>query len=297
MLNSPFSEKALAASANRRQQLDHLLRVTAPHERIVLAAITLILAGVGMWGLYGSIEREVALDGVLIAPGQRHDVVATEPGYLMEFLVAPGDRVEPGTAIARQTVPDLERETAALRGQVASLESETGRTGGNAGTVPALLASARVALLQMEAQLAVRELIVSQIGGEIMALRSAPGDYLPAGSAVAQLREDAERPLQAMLQVAPHVAQRLQSGMPASVEVQLPDAAARRFEGEVSTVAAGPLPDWLAALQPAAAGGGQRVDIELRQESNLSLPDGTPCRIRIVLGRHPPAALLGLGRR
>lgn len=297
MLNSPFSEKALAASANRRQQLDHLLRVTAPHERIVLAAIAVILAGVGMWGLHGSIAREVALDGVLIAPGQRHDVVAAEPGYLTELLVAAGDRVEPGAAIARQTVPELERETAALRGQVASLEAETGRTGGDTAAAPALLTSARVALLQMEAQLAVRELIVSQIGGEIMALRFAPGDYLPAGSAVAQLREAADRRLQATLRVAPHVAQRLQPGMPASVEVQLPNAAARRFEGEVSRMAAGPLPDWLAALQPAAADRTRRVDIELHQASDLSLPDGTPCRIRIVLGRHPPAALLGLGRR
>lgn len=297
MFKSPFNEKAIAASANRRQQLDHLLRVTAPHERVVLIAIAAILAGLGVWALFGSIVREVALDGVLIAPGQRHDVVATEPGYLMEFLVAPGDLVERGAAIARQTVPELEREAAALRDEVASLESEIGRAGGNADAATALPASAGVALLQMEAQLAARELIVSQLGGEVMALRSAPGEYLPAGSAVAQLRETAARPFQATLQVAPHVAQRLQPGMPASVEVQLPDAAARRFEGVISSVADGPPPDWLAALQPAAADRARRVDIELHQEPDLAVPDGTPCRIRIVLGRHPPAALLGLGRR
>lgn len=296
MFNSPFSEAALAASANRRQQLDHLLRVTAPHERIVLAAIAVVLASLGMWTLFGSIAREIVLDGVLIAPGERHEVVATEPGYLTEFLVVPGDRVEPGAAIARQSVPDLQREAEVLRDRVASLEPAIGRTGRDAEAAASLLATARVALLQMEAQRAAREIIVSQIGGEVMALRSGPGEYLPAGAAVAQLRAAEDGPLQVTLQVAPHVAQRLRPGMPASVEVQMPNAVARRLEGVVSDVAAGPPPDWLAALQPAVADPAQQVDIELRQEPDLSLPDGTPCRIRIVLGHHPPAALLGFGR-
>ena len=58
MFNSPFREEAVAASANR-QQLDRLLRVTAPHERVVLAAAGLILAGVGAWLLFGDTAREV----------------------------------------------------------------------------------------------------------------------------------------------------------------------------------------------------------------------------------------------
>ena len=295
MFKSPFSEKAIAASANRRQQLDHLLRVTAPHERIVLAAIAVILAGLGSWAMFGSIVRVVVLDGVLIVPGHRHEVVATEPGYLTEYLVAPGDHVEPGAAVARQSVPELERETEALRDRVASLEVAIGQAGGDTETASSVLGSARVALLQMEAQRAARELIVSQIAGEVMALRSAAGEYLPAGAAVAHLREAADRPLQATLQVTPRVARRMRTGMPVTVEVQRPNAAPRRLDGAVREVAAGPPPEWLAALQPALAEPAQRIDIELDPESEFSLPDGTPCRIRIVLGRHPPAALLGLG--
>ena len=59
MFNNPFREQAVAASANR-QQLDRLLRVTAPHERIVLVAAGLTLAGVGAWLLFGTVVREVA---------------------------------------------------------------------------------------------------------------------------------------------------------------------------------------------------------------------------------------------
>ncbi|MCY3698358.1 MAG: hypothetical protein OXH46_01795 [Gemmatimonadetes bacterium] len=56
MFNNPFRERAIAASASR-QQLDRLLRVTAPHERIVLAAVALMLAGIGAWALFGPLGR------------------------------------------------------------------------------------------------------------------------------------------------------------------------------------------------------------------------------------------------
>lgn len=75
MFNNPFRERAIAARANR-QQLDRLLRVTAPHERIALVAAGLILVGVGAWVLFGTIDREVALDCVLLAPEPRDEVTA-----------------------------------------------------------------------------------------------------------------------------------------------------------------------------------------------------------------------------
>jgi multidrug efflux pump subunit AcrA (membrane-fusion protein) len=294
MFNNPFLEDA-AANKNKRQQLDHLLRITAPHERFILAGIGLVVLALVAWALFGSIVRGVTIDGVLIEPGARHEMVSTEPGYLTEFLVVPGDRVKAGDPIARQSVPELERETADLRDRVDLLETELSQVGRDGGALRSLLASARVALLQMEARRSARELIVSPIEGEIMALRSAPGEYRPAGGGVAQLRDAEDRPLQAVLRVAPRMAQRIQPGMRASVEVVMPDGATRRLDGEVASVSAGPLPNWLAALQPAVADSMHRVDVVLHQVSDLSVPDGTPCRIRIVLGRYPPVALFDLG--
>ena len=247
--HSPFRDKALAASANRRQDLDHLLRVTAPHERLVLAAVGVILAGLGAWVLFGSIVRDVTLDGFLIEPGTRHEVVAAEPGYLAEFLVEPGDRVEAGAGIARQRVPQPEREM---------------------------------------------ELLVSPAAGAVVELLAEAGEFLPAGRAVAQVREAADRPLGAVVRVPPDMAQRLQPGMPASIEVEQHAGVTHRVSGVVAAVA--PLPHWLAAWPPAVAESGRRVDIDLQPAPALSVPDGTPCRVRIVLGRQPPAALLGLGR-
>ena len=296
MFNNPFNERAIAASTKKRQQLDHLLRITAPHERLVLAGIGLILLALGVWAVFGGIVRSVELDGVLIEPGERHEVVSTEPGHLLEFLAAPGERIEAGEAIARQSVPGLARETARLRNRVERLDSDSEPAGGEAGDSGSLLSAARVALLQMEARLSAREWIVSQTGGEIMALRSNPGQYLTAGTRIAQLRDAEDQPVQAVLRVAPRMARRLRPGMQASVEWALADGEMRQLDGEVAVVSAGPLPNWLAELPPAAEASWHRVDISLESDSDLSVSDGTPCRIRIVLGRQTPVALLGLGR-
>ena len=256
-----FREQAIAASENR-QQLDRLLRVTAPHERIVLAATGLLLAGLGTWVLFGSIDRTITLQGVLLEPGQRYEVVATEPGYLVEYLVEPGDRVEPGTGIARQTVP---------------------APAGEAG----------VALPGSEQARPESEAIASQMGGEVMALRATLGDYLSAGTTVAQLREPVDRPLQAAVRASPRVAQRLRPGMPASVEVQLPGGATHRLDGTVSAVA-GPSPVWISHWPAAEADAAPRIDIDLEPVPGVALGDGTACRVRISLGRYSLAALLGL---
>ena len=58
MFNNPFLEQA-AASKNKRQQLDHLLRVTAPHERVILAGIGVALLALAAWALFGSVVRAV----------------------------------------------------------------------------------------------------------------------------------------------------------------------------------------------------------------------------------------------
>lgn len=292
MFGNPFLDQA-ANSRNKHQQLDHLLRVTAPHERMILAGIGLVMLALVAWALFGSIVRSVTIDGVLIEPGPRHEIVSTEPGYLEAFLAAPGDHVEAGSPIARQNVPELEREAAALRGRVETLETELRQAGGNGGALPSLLAAAQVALLQMEARRSARELIVSPVAGKVTALRSDPGEYLQAGSAVAQLRETEDQPLQAVLQVAPHMAKRIQPGMRASVEIMMPDEAQRQFDGDVSSVTPGPLPNWLATRRPAVPNATHRVDVVLRHASDLSLPDVTPCRVRIALGQQPLTALFG----
>ena len=295
MFNNPFHNIA-ADAKNEREQLDRLLRITAPHERLALAGIGLVVAAFVVWLLFGSVVRSVTVDGVLIQPGERHAAVSAEPGQLLEYLVRPGDRVGAGQPVARQTVPDLERETTALRERMNLLRAEVARSGGTARALRSLLASTRVALLQMEARRSTQQTIVSRVAGVVMVLSKAPGDYLEAGAAVAQIRESGNRPLQAVLRVDRPTAQRIRPGMAATVEVALPDGATRQLGGTVAGVVAGPLPAWLARLKPAVPPSRHRIDIRLDGASNLTVPDGTLCRIRVELGRRAPISLLGSGQ-
>ncbi len=293
MFNNPFREEA-AASRNQRQQLDHLLRVTAPHERIILAGIGAVLLAVAGWMLLGSIERSLVLDGFLIAPGVRHDIVANEHGHLVEILVAPGDWVEAGVTVARQSVPSLERETETLRDRVDLLETELAKAGGSRDGMQTLLAESRVALLQMEARQDAGESIVSPVAGEIMTVQRVPGEFMRGGATIAQLRTDNAESLTGVLRVEQQVAERIRPGMQAEIEVVTPDGEKRRLAGEVADVAPGPLPPWLADLPPRVAGSLYRIDLDLDRAANLAAPDGAPCRVRILIGRQPPAALFDL---
>ncbi|MCE2475191.1 MAG: efflux RND transporter periplasmic adaptor subunit [Alphaproteobacteria bacterium] len=293
MFSNPF-HRVVADSKGEREQLDGLLRITAPHERIALVCTGLLILAFSAWAGFGSIERYAIVDGLLIKAGERHNVVATEPGRLIEFLVAPGDHVEDGQPIARQNVPELERETSALRDRVNLLRTEFEQvTGGNDSVLRTLLATARVALLQMEAQRSARQLIVSRSEGQVMSLFSDPGEFLMAGNTVAQVRKPKQPLLQAVLRVNRSTAQHIQPGMEATVEFMTTDGRTGRLEGEVDQITTGPLPDWLARLNPAVPLARDRVDIVLRDPpTDFSLPDGTPCTVRVALGQHAPVALL-----
>ena len=91
MFRKDFLEKALA-SKDQRQQLDHLLRVTAPHERLLLAGVGVLLLALAVWRLFGSITLGLRLEGVLIEHGDRYEVMAAEPGHLVDVVVSSGER-------------------------------------------------------------------------------------------------------------------------------------------------------------------------------------------------------------
>ena len=129
MFNSPFLEEA-AASRNERQQLDHLLRVAAPHERAILAGIAALVLALVSWALFGSVVRTLTIDGVLIKPGERYEIVSSEPGHLVEYLVEVGDRVAAGDPVARQSVPQLDRERQICSTGWTSCRNRSGTGGG-----------------------------------------------------------------------------------------------------------------------------------------------------------------------
>ena len=293
MFNNPYLLRAVAKTKDEREQLDKLLRLSAPHENFLLAATAMFILALVAWLFLGSVARSVTAGCLLIEPGERLPAASAEAGQLIEFLVAPSERVEAGQPLARQSVPELDRETEILRDRVNLLQAELSRAGAGDRALNSLLTPAREALLQIEAGRTVRESIVSGSEGEVMDLLSAPGAFVSAGTVVALIRAAEDLPARAVLRVGRDVAQRIQPGMQATVEIPAPDGGARRIVGEVSSVTAGPLPDWLAGLEPAVPVSSDRVDIALLPDSDPGLPDGTACRADIEIGKHSPAALFG----
>ena len=294
MFNNPFLKEA-ADSRNDQQQLDQLLQIAAPHERAVLAGIGTVVLLLVSWALLGSIGRSVTISGVTIKPGDRHDVVSTEPGHLVEYLVAVGDHIEAGDPIARQSVPELDREAGLLRDRAEFLQVEASESGGGSGAWRTRRTAIRSAMLQLEARRMARELLVSHLGGEVTALWPTRGDFMPAGTTVAQLRAADGNSFQAVAHVGSQMAQRLRAGMQASVEVALPNGGTRRLHGEVALITPGTLPKWLAADSAPIEGAAHRVDVALLAGANLTNLDRAACRIRIALGRYRPVSLLGFG--
>ena len=150
-------------------------------------------------------------------------------------------------------------------------------------------------MLELEALRSARETIAALSRGEVMALQSAAGRYLLAGTPVAQVRSVSDAEDRTMLATAaPRMAPRIQPGMHASVEVSTDEGDVLALHGEVVSVTEGPLPHWLTDFLPTAEDAPHRVDVALGPVPNLA--DGTACRARIVLGQSSPVALLDFGR-
>ena len=294
MFNDPFLNAA-ASSKKERQQLDRLLETASLHERMVLAGIGLVVAAFVVWAFLGRVDRVVNVDGILLLPGARHALVATEPGVLTELLVAPGDLVEAGDPVARQTAPVLDRELAVLRERVARLRTRTNETGEDGDAARPRLQSADVALLQMEARRLAGTSIASEARGVVSMLRVVPGDYLQAGTVIAQVREEQDGPPIAVVRPRPERAQGIEPGMQASVRIAMPGASTHVARGRVASVATRAMPRAPAAPPSAVEEYTHRIEVVLDDASTLAVPDGMPCRIRIVIGREPPAALFARG--
>lgn len=84
--SSRFRESAIIRNA-QPEPLDDRGQLTAPREWAVLACLGLALAGLVLWGLFGSVERTLRLDGVLAISGERGTARDDAPGADL----APGD--------------------------------------------------------------------------------------------------------------------------------------------------------------------------------------------------------------
>lgn len=83
------------------EQLDRLVRVTDPAGWLALGTVTLILAAIVGWGVWGKIPEQVDGKGILVSAGGRVlDAMSPSEGTIVKLFVAQHDLVEKDQEIA-----------------------------------------------------------------------------------------------------------------------------------------------------------------------------------------------------
>lgn len=71
VFNNPFDSfhNTVAQAKEERERLDRLLTVSTPRERLLVGAIAVLLLILAAWLVFGNVARTLAVDGVLVGPG------------------------------------------------------------------------------------------------------------------------------------------------------------------------------------------------------------------------------------
>ena len=122
MFNNPFDSfhDTVAEAKEEREQLDRLLTISTPRERLLVTGAALMLFILAAWLGLGSVTRSVAVDGLLVETGGNPTVGGRSVQALvwLESGVAP--RIEAGMRAAIElTTADGEADT--LGGEVVTI--------------------------------------------------------------------------------------------------------------------------------------------------------------------------------
>ncbi len=120
VFNNPFDSfhNTVAEAKEEREQLDRLLTISTPRERLLVAAIALFLLILVGWLFFGNVSHSLAIKGVLVE--------ASKGGRSLQALVwierdvAP--QIEAGMAAAIE-LGGADRGADALDGQVADISA------------------------------------------------------------------------------------------------------------------------------------------------------------------------------
>ena len=72
MFNNPFNSfhDTVAEAKEEREQLDRLLTISTPRERLLVALAALLLVVLAAWLFFGNVARSLAVDGLLVEAGE-----------------------------------------------------------------------------------------------------------------------------------------------------------------------------------------------------------------------------------
>ena len=75
MFNNPFTSfhNTVAEAKEEREQLDRLLTISTPNERILVVVVFLLVGALALWLFFGSLSQSVSKTGILVSSGDELD--------------------------------------------------------------------------------------------------------------------------------------------------------------------------------------------------------------------------------
>ncbi|MDE0115394.1 MAG: biotin/lipoyl-binding protein [bacterium] len=254
--------------------IDGLLRVSLPHEWLLLGVLAAVVIGVLVWSFVGRLESGVSGPCALHASGVRHPVAAPVAGVVVEVLAEPADEVAAGDPLARLAAPELSLASELAAARAAALEAQHP---GAPETVAAAAEAEALADIDMAGTL-----VLSPATGLLAASELLAGASVEAGAVVAEVQHVDAGPPSVVVSLGSE-SPRVRPGMKTSIALTIAGAshpvvadgfvAAVGAEAEAELVA--PPPEFAAA--PALP------------------PSAYECSARIVTGSYRPIDRL-LGR-
>ena len=143
MFNNPLSSfhDMVAEAKEEREQLDRLLTISTPRERLVVAVIALVLCILLGWLFFGNVARSLVVDGVLAGQGEHPAGQGEHPAEQGESLA---EQDESPAEVSRTVLAFIWAETDIAShiedGMPVMIETDLadGEKGAHGGTVRAI---------------------------------------------------------------------------------------------------------------------------------------------------------------
>lgn len=135
--NEQLLRKASIERLSSPEQLDMIMRVTSPKGWIALAAVgTLVVTGI-VWSMIFDLSVKVDGRGYMVRGESVREIQALTGGAVIAVEIQSGQVIEPGTIVARLSVPDLENRLATAKLLLADLESSNASTTSDMSSIQA----------------------------------------------------------------------------------------------------------------------------------------------------------------
>ncbi len=141
--------KASVEKLSSPEQLDMMMRVTSPMGWVALTAIGVLIVVAIVWSVTFPMPVKVDGRGFMVRGEAVQEVQILTAGTLQSVEVKTGDVIEPGTVVAKLSMPDIEARLISARALLTELEAQTSSSGSQTASIQGRL-RAQIARLEQD---------------------------------------------------------------------------------------------------------------------------------------------------